>query len=74
MAPSAANPSYPRRVFNAMPAPLKSRLRRLRVSLVPIVQCALAAGASWWIAVEIFDHPDPFFAQIEHRLRLAGLL
>ncbi|MDF6100918.1 FUSC family protein [Gordonia hongkongensis] len=64
MAPSAANPSYPRRVFNAMPAPLKSRLRRLRVSLVPIVQCALAAGASWWIAVEIFDHPDPFFAPI----------
>ncbi|MFC9981327.1 aromatic acid exporter family protein [Gordonia sp. NPDC127522] len=64
MAPSAANPSYPRRVFNAMPAPLKSRLRRLRVSLVPIVQCALAAGASWWIAVKIFDHPDPFFAPI----------
>ena len=64
MASTAANPSYPRRVFNAMPAPLKNRLRRLRVSLVPIVQCALAAGASWWIAVEIFDHPDPFFAPI----------
>ena len=64
MASTAANPSYPRRVLNAMPAPLKNRLRRLRVSLVPIVQCALAAGASWWIAVEIFDHPDPFFAPI----------
>lgn len=64
MGSSAANPSYPRRVFNAMPAPLKNRLRRLRVSLVPIVQCALAAGVSWWIAVEIFIHPDPFFAPI----------
>ncbi|MET4165705.1 MULTISPECIES: FUSC family protein [Gordonia] len=64
MGSSAANPSYPRRVFNAMPAPLKNRLRRLRVSLVPIVQCALAAGVSWWIAVEIFVHPDPFFAPI----------
>ncbi|MCT1353783.1 MULTISPECIES: FUSC family protein [Gordonia] len=64
MASTAANPSYPRRVFNAMPAPLKNRLRRLRVSLVPIVQCALAAGVSWWIAVEIFIHPDPFFAPI----------
>ncbi|MEY1673936.1 hypothetical protein CYJ73_08280 [Gordonia terrae] len=64
MGSSSANPSYPRRVFNAMPAPLKNRLRRLRVSLVPIVQCALAAGVSWWIAVEIFIHPDPFFAPI----------
>ncbi|KSU61321.1 MULTISPECIES: FUSC family protein [unclassified Gordonia (in: high G+C Gram-positive bacteria)] len=64
MAARAANPSYPRRVFNAMPAPLKNRLRRLRVSLVPIVQCALAAGVSWWIAVEVFVHPDPFFAPI----------
>ncbi|WP_439030027.1 FUSC family protein [Gordonia terrae] len=59
-----ANPSYPRRVFNALPPQLKRRFRRLHVSLVPIVQCALAAGVSWWIAVEIFIHPDPFFAPI----------
>ncbi|MFE0749179.1 aromatic acid exporter family protein [Gordonia sp. NPDC058843] len=64
MAPSAAHPSHLRRVFNSLPAPLKNRLRRLRVSLVPIVQCALAAGVSWWIAVEVFVHPDPFFAPI----------
>lgn len=34
------------------------------LSLVPIAQCALAAGLSWWIAVHVFGHPQPFFAPI----------
>ncbi|AZZ80971.1 MULTISPECIES: FUSC family protein [Gordonia] len=61
---AAASDSFPRRVYDSLPGALKRRLRRLRVSLVPIVQCALAAGLAWWIAMHVFDHPDPFFAPI----------
>ncbi|MEE3853290.1 FUSC family protein [Gordonia sp. LSe1-13] len=53
-----------RRRFHALPPPVRRRVRRLWLSAVPITQCALAAGVSWWIAVVIFDHPQPFFAPI----------
>ncbi|MEO9328028.1 FUSC family protein [Gordonia aurantiaca] len=56
--------SLPRRVFDALPDGVKRRLRRLKISAVPIVQCALAAGIAWWIATHVFSHPDPFFAPI----------
>jgi len=56
--------TLPRRVFDSLPDGLKRRLRRLKISLVPIVQCALAAGIAWWIATHVFAHPDPFFAPI----------
>ncbi|WP_305092670.1 aromatic acid exporter family protein [Prescottella sp. R16] len=39
-------------------------LRRLRVSALPILQCALAAGIAWFVATTIVGHPRPFFAPI----------
>lgn len=50
--------------FESLPSALRVRMRRLWLSLVPIAQCSLAAGLSWWIAVNIFGHPQPFFAPI----------
>ncbi|MDL9938567.1 FUSC family protein [Gordonia sp. ABSL1-1] len=55
---------WPRRVFAALPAPLRQRLRRLRLSMLPIAQCALAAGLAWWVAIHVFHHIQPFFAPI----------
>ncbi|GAC68164.1 FUSC family protein [Gordonia soli] len=52
------------RFVAALPPALRHRLRRLWLSLVPIAQCALAAGLAWWIAVNVFGHPQPFFAPI----------
>ncbi len=53
-----------RRWLNGLPQPVRKRIRRLWLSFVPIGQCAVAAGLSWWIAVNVFDHPQPFFAPI----------
>ncbi|WP_020106043.1 aromatic acid exporter family protein [Nocardia sp. 348MFTsu5.1] len=47
-----------------VPARLRAPLHRLRVSIVPVLQCALGAGLAWWIATEIFGHTHPFFAPI----------
>lgn len=47
-----------------MPAVLRVRIRRLWLSAAPIVQCAIAAGVAWWIAVEVLGHSQPFFAPI----------
>ncbi|MGV9825724.1 MULTISPECIES: FUSC family protein [unclassified Gordonia (in: high G+C Gram-positive bacteria)] len=52
------------RRVNSLPPPLRTRVRRLYLSLVPIVQCSLAAGSAWWIATEVFGHKQPFFAPI----------
>jgi uncharacterized membrane protein YgaE (UPF0421/DUF939 family) len=38
--------------------------RRLRRSALPIAQCALAAGAAWFVATELVGHARPFFAPI----------
>ncbi|MDO3651014.1 FUSC family protein [Nocardia mangyaensis] len=35
---------------------------RLRLSAIPILQCALGAALAWFIAHDIVGHPDPFFA------------
>ncbi len=53
-----------RRRLASLPPSLRGRFRRLWLSLVPIAQCSLAAGLSWWIAVNVFGHPQPFFAPI----------
>ncbi|MET0199331.1 aromatic acid exporter family protein [Rhodococcus sp. RS1C4] len=37
---------------------------RLQLSLLPIVQCALAAGVAWFVATDIVGHAHPFFAPI----------
>lgn len=47
-----------------LPARLRAPLHRLRLSLLPVVQCSLAAGIAWWIASQVFDHERPFFAPI----------
>ncbi|MFW0797505.1 FUSC family protein [Gordonia sp. CPCC 205515] len=53
-----------RQRFHALPPSIRRRVRRLWLSLVPIIQCSLAAGIAWWIAVNVFGHPQPFFAPI----------
>ncbi|NMI00802.1 aromatic acid exporter family protein [Pseudonocardia sp. K10HN5] len=40
------------------------RTRRLGVSALPIVQCAVAAGLAWYVAHNLLRHPTPFFAPI----------
>lgn len=47
-----------------LPTPLYRRVRRLWLSLLPITQCAVAAGAAWWIAAHLIGHQQPFFAPI----------
>ena len=44
-----------RKYFNTLPAPLRQRIRRLWLSLVPITQCALAAGTAWWVALQVLS-------------------
>ncbi|SNS68502.1 Uncharacterized membrane protein YgaE, UPF0421/DUF939 family [Rhodococcoides kyotonense] len=36
----------------------------MQLSLLPVVQCALAAGVAWFVATEIVGHAHPFFAPI----------
>src|SRR5688572_14438564 len=43
---------------------LRARLARLRSKGWQIAQCALAAGAAWLIAADVFGHQTPFFAPI----------
>ncbi|MFD4369871.1 aromatic acid exporter family protein [Rhodococcus sp. NPDC058521] len=39
-------------------------MQRLRVSALPIVQCAAGAGLAWWVATVVVGHSAPFFAPI----------
>ena len=43
---------------------LGARLARLRAKGWQIAQCALAAGAAWLVAADLFGHDTPFFAPI----------
>jgi uncharacterized membrane protein YgaE (UPF0421/DUF939 family) len=47
---------------------LRARLaaggRRLQASALPIMQCAVAAGAAWYVASDVVGHARPFFAPI----------
>ena len=43
---------------------LDAALRRLRTSVLPIVQCGVAAGAAWLVAHDLVGHERPFFAPI----------
>ena len=43
---------------------LESRALRVRKRLFRIVQVAVAAGLSFWVAQAVFGHPVPFFAPI----------
>ncbi|MFT3660214.1 MAG: FUSC family protein [Gordonia sp. (in: high G+C Gram-positive bacteria)] len=52
------------RVLGRLPAPVAGRLRRLGLSLVPILQCAIAGGVAWFVAFDLLGHKAPFFAPI----------
>ncbi|WP_460958594.1 FUSC family protein [Parasphingorhabdus pacifica] len=43
---------------------ISRRLRRLFRAGIPIIQCAVAAGIAWALAVHVIGHPQPFFAPI----------
>ncbi|HSK55204.1 MAG TPA: FUSC family protein [Jiangellales bacterium] len=44
---------------------LRTRRRRLRLTLFPILQCAVGAGLAWAVATSpVFGHDQPFFAPI----------
>jgi uncharacterized membrane protein YgaE (UPF0421/DUF939 family) len=43
---------------------LAVRVGRWHSKLWQIVQCAVAAGVAWYVAADLLDHPDPFFAPI----------
>ncbi|WP_182525898.1 FUSC family protein [Nocardioides dongkuii] len=43
---------------------LRSRAARLRAKRWQVLQCAAAAGVSWWIASDLLGHPTPFFAPV----------
>ncbi len=45
-------------------AQLGGRAHRLALSALPIAQCAVAAGASWFVASDVVGHARPFFAPI----------
>ncbi len=45
-------------------AQLRARGRRVGVSALPIVQCAVAAGLAWFVASDLVRHERPFFAPI----------
>lgn len=44
-------------------APVRAQ-RRVRASLWPAVQAALAAALAWYVAHDVLEHPQPFFAPI----------
>lgn len=41
---------------------LRASWARLRLSALPILQCAVGAALAWFIARELVGHPQPFFA------------
>jgi uncharacterized membrane protein YgaE (UPF0421/DUF939 family) len=47
-----------------LPTRVRSSLHRLRVAILPVLQCSLAAGLAWFLASEVFAHERPFFAPI----------
>jgi uncharacterized membrane protein YgaE (UPF0421/DUF939 family) len=54
---------WPSRAARAR-ARFRSGGRRLQVSALPIVQCAVAAGIAWFVANDLVGHARPFFAPI----------
>ena len=43
---------------------LKQRVERWRSRFFFIIQCAVTAGAAWWLAQNVLGHPMPFFAPV----------
>ncbi|MFM9378773.1 FUSC family protein [Gordonia sp. VNK21] len=61
-------------LFAALPARVQRPLRRLSLSLVPVLQCAIAAGLAWFIAADLLHHDRPFFAPIAAVISLGVVL
>ncbi|MFT3716144.1 MAG: FUSC family protein [Gordonia sp. (in: high G+C Gram-positive bacteria)] len=51
-------------LINRFPAAVQKRIRRLGLSALPILQCAIAAGLAWFVAHDVLHHNRPFFAPI----------
>jgi uncharacterized membrane protein YgaE (UPF0421/DUF939 family) len=51
-------------------ASVRNRLTRLRHRFFFIVQCALAAAISWWIATDLLHHQTAFFAPVTAMISL----
>ena len=70
VAAAPSEPSLPSRASEALDAlrpsvGIRDRLRRVRLTALPIVQAALAAALAWWAATSPpVDHERPFFAPI----------
>ncbi|MFZ2512404.1 MAG: FUSC family protein [Gordonia sp. (in: high G+C Gram-positive bacteria)] len=62
------------RLIDRLPVTLATRVRRLGLSLVPILQCAIAAGLAWFIAADLLHHAAPFFAPISAVVSLGLVL
>lgn len=43
---------------------LRARLWALRQALVPLLQIAVAAGLSWWVAHDLLGHTSSYFAPV----------
>ncbi|OBH93755.1 aromatic acid exporter family protein [Mycobacterium sp. E2733] len=52
-------------------AAARAGLKRLRVVWFNLVQTAVAAGLSWYLAHDVLDHPQPFFAPIAAAVSLS---
>lgn len=52
------------RMWNRGRISLRARVARVDAKRWQIAQCALAAGAAWFIASDLLGHPTPFFAPI----------
>lgn len=50
--------------FSRSRTSLRARRARLRAKSFQIAQCAIAAGAAWVLASDVFGHQTPFFAPI----------
>nr|WP_244168270.1 FUSC family protein [Mycobacterium paraffinicum] len=51
--------------------PARAGLTRLRLVWFNLVQTAVAAGLSWYLAHDVLEHPQPFFAPIAAAVSLS---
>lgn len=52
------------RAFQRGRTSVRARLARLKANGFHIVQCAVAAGVSWFVAADLLGHDTPFFAPV----------
>jgi uncharacterized membrane protein YgaE (UPF0421/DUF939 family) len=61
---SVRRPETLEQAAEASRAGLRSRRERIITSARPILHTSLAAALAWFVATELFNHTDPFFAPI----------